>query len=211
MLAMKPFCRIMEEVPCRRVISLLKLLLVCFGQAITGIFWTHLLDITPHWRVQHWANAIHPKHFHGDGWMGCFRSQKASNTNNFVRLVLPDAVKIKPAWKSAPVYLSVYILIATLRAVLRLIVMWTLGTNMSSVNNRNETCRCTNTSSAAGIPIWTICLIAILIASIICLTLGSLWRNVNLQRKTHDVDDQAHAQAVIRKPVEIRKNRIDDK
>lgn len=69
MLAMKPFCRIMEEVPCRRVIFLLKLLLVCFGQAIIGIFWTHLLDITPHWRVQHWANVIHPKHFHGDGWM----------------------------------------------------------------------------------------------------------------------------------------------
>lgn len=56
-------------------------------------------------------------------FQGCFRSQKASNTNSFARLMLPDAVKIKPAWKSAPVYLSVYILIATLRAVLRLIVM----------------------------------------------------------------------------------------
>ncbi|XP_052673719.1 uncharacterized protein LOC128155876 isoform X1 [Crassostrea angulata] len=68
----------------------------------------------------------------------------------------------------------------------------TLGTNMSSVNNRNETYRCANTSSA-GIPIWTTCLIAILIASNICLTLGLvlLWLKVNLQRKTHDVTDPA--------------------
>lgn len=50
--------------------------------------------------------------------------------------------------------------------------------------------------SLACIPIWLICLIAI--ASIICLTLGLilLWRKVNLQRKTHDVDDPARTQTV---------------
>lgn len=43
---------------------------MCFGRAIVGIFWTLLLDFTPHRGVQHWTNAIHQKHYyHGDGWM----------------------------------------------------------------------------------------------------------------------------------------------
>nr|XP_034302939.1 uncharacterized protein LOC117681646 isoform X3 [Crassostrea gigas] len=63
------------------------------------------------------------------------------------------------------------------------------------INTGYGTTRSGNTYSAC-IPIWLICLIAI--ASIICLTLGLilLWRKVNLQRKTHDVDDPARTQTV---------------